>query len=167
VRASIRVNRWTTLLALALPALGLSAQTSSGAAGPTRAEYIQRIEPICQARTQASRTVLRNVDEMVRDGQLQAAARRFERAADALEGAIHQVARVPRPVADQARLVRWLDYGKEGDALLRRIAKGLGEGDRHRVQGMSGELLTTAKRGNAIVVGFGFKYCRLNPSRFA
>jgi hypothetical protein len=148
-------------LALALPS------PASAVAGPTRAEYVKQVEPICQARTQTNKTVLHNVDDMVRDGQLEAAARRFKRAAVALEGAIDQVAQVPRPVADKARLARWLRYGKEGDGLLRRTAKLLGEGDRHRVQEMAGKLLTTAKRGNAIVVGFGFEYCRLNPSRFA
>jgi ABC-type glutathione transport system ATPase component len=147
--------------------LALSLSAPANAAGPTRAEYVEQVETICQARTQANKTVLHNVNDLMQRGQLKAAARRFKRAAVALKGAIKQVAQVPRPVADQARLAHWLRYGKEGDGLLRRIAKSLSEGERHRVQGMARRLLTTAKRGNAIVVGFGFKYCRLNPNRFA
>lgn len=165
MRASIRVSKGTILLAMVPLALFLSA--TANASGSTRAEYVERVEPICQARTQANKYVLHNVDDMVQRGQLKAAARRFERAAVALQGAIGQVARVPRPGADRTRLAHWLDYGREGGDLLRRMAKSLDEGDRHRVQGMAGRLLKTAKRGNAIVVGFGFKYCRLNPSRFA
>jgi len=160
------VNKWATLLTVVPLALALFS-SASAAAGPTRAEYVKQVEPICKVRTQANKTVLRNVEDMVREGKLKAAARRFKRAAIALEGAIKQVAQVPRPVADQARLARWLGYGKEGDGLLRQTAKLLGEGERHRVQAMAGKLLATAKRGNATVVGFGFKYCRLNPSRFA
>ena len=154
-----------TLLAMVSLTLALSAPAN--AAEPTRAEYVEQVEAICQARTEVSKAVLHNVDDMVQRGQLKAAAHRFKRAAVALKGAVEQIARVPRPVADQARLERWLHYGREGEDLLRRVAKSLSEGDRHGVQGMASRLLTTAKRGNAIVVGFGFKYCRLNPGRFS
>jgi hypothetical protein len=72
---------------------------------------------------------------------------------------------VPRPPGDADRLEEWLGHGKAGSALMRKMARVLKKG-RRSVEGMADELLREAKRGNAVVVGFDFDDCRLNPARF-
>jgi hypothetical protein len=103
---------------------------------------------------------------MVRKGDLRRAAPRVMRAAAALGATVERLAAVPRPAADEARLDRWLGYGRAGEGLLRRIGHSLERDDRARVQGMADLALKEAKRANASVVGFGFVYCRLKVARF-
>lgn len=136
------------------------------AAAPTRAEYVERVEPICAAEIGTSGSVLEGVDEMIRKGELQPAGERFAQAAAALGRAIGRLAAVPRPTADASRLARWLRHARTGEALLRRIGQGLREGKRSRAEGMADRLLLETKRANATVVGFNFDHCRLQPARF-
>ncbi len=132
----------------------------------TRAEYVQRVEPICEAATRANSGSLRGVEGMVRKGELRRAAPQVMGAATALGSTVERLAAVPQPAADAARLNRWLGYGRAGEELLRRIGHSLERDNRGQVQGMADLALKEAKRANASVVGFGFVYCRLKVTRF-
>lgn len=133
---------------------------------PTRSEYLDRVEPICERGTQANETVLRGVDTMIREGKLKRAAARFKRAATALKVVVAKLAVVPRPASDASRLSKWLHYARGGEALLRRIGQLLGSGKRRQAEAMADRLLREIRRANATVIGFDFHYCRLQPGRF-
>jgi hypothetical protein len=135
--------------------------------GPTRSEYVNEVEPICKSETLAHKDVLRGVEGMVKRGQLKQAAPHVARAAAALRAATRKVAAVPRPPADAERLARWLGFAKTGSKLLNQLAGTLRRGERSEVQHLAKELLREAKRANAVVVGFDFDYCRVDPARFA
>jgi hypothetical protein len=161
-----RFGACAVVLSLAWLLFASSSFAASGAGGPTRSEYVQQVEPICKAETQANRSVLRGVEEMIQQGKLQQAAPRLGRAAAALRAAVKELAKVPRPAADVDRLARWLQLAGGGGELLGQMARKLQQGDREEVQRLSAELLQQTKRANAAVVGFNFDYCRANPARF-
>jgi hypothetical protein len=104
---------------------------------------------------------------MVERGQLKAAARRLSRGSSALRAAVRRLAPLPRPPADRQRLARWLNHARNGAVLLHKIAFALRKGNRPKAQRFAATLLKEVKRANALVVAFGFRYCRLNPARFA
>lgn len=159
-----RVLRW---LAAAVLATALLAEPSFAAQTRiTRDLYIEKVEPICKEATLANQNTLKGVEKMVREGELNKAAPRFVRAAGVLEGTVERLAAVPRPPADVKRLAAWLSHGKGGAGLLGRIGERLQEGRRSSAETMAGRLLKETKQANAVVVGFDFDYCRLNPARF-
>lgn len=161
--ASWLAPKTTVLVALLLAGSALAAPPPS----PTRGQYRASVEPICKTATDANADILKGVEGMVRHGKLKLAAARFSRAADALEKTVKRVAAVPRPKADFSRLAKWLQYATAGEVLMQRMSQKLDEGKKAKVQRMANQLLKKAKQANALVVGFDFDYCRLNPARFA
>jgi hypothetical protein len=148
-------------------ALFLAAVASAASsAGPTRDDYVERVEPICKSATQAHRSILQGIEKTVREGKTGVASVRFIRAADAFEEVVRKLAAVPRPPGDEARIERWLGHAKTGDKLLRKMARTLKKGKQSKAEAIAHELLQETKRGNAVVVGFDFESCRLNPARF-
>jgi hypothetical protein len=154
-------------VAVAIGSLLLAAPAPLASTGPTRSEYVNEVEPICKAETLAHKDALQGVEGMVKRGELKRAAPHVARAAAAFRGATRRIAAVPRPPADAARLARWLGFAKTGGKLLDQLAADLRRDDRAAVQRLAKELLREAKRANAVVVGFDFDYCRVDPGRFA
>lgn len=149
------------VLALALGGAALAQATET-----TRSEYVAAVEPICRANTKANERILSGVRSEVKQGKLKLAARRFTRAADALEKTLKELKAVPQPAADQARLAKWLRYVKIEAELLQRIAKKLKAGDKVGAQALVVRLTHNANLANNTVLAFDFRYCRFNPSKF-
>jgi hypothetical protein len=127
---------------------------------------VNAVEPICKSETLAHKHILRGVEGMVKQGDLKRAAPPVALAATALQTTAKRIAAVQRPPADVARLARWLGFAKTGGGLLNRLADRLRRDDRSAVQRLANELLRDTKRANAVVVGFDFDYCRVDPARF-
>jgi hypothetical protein len=153
-------------LSTALLALVLLTATLALAAETTRAEYVAAVEPICKANTEANKRILAGVQKEVREGKLKSAAARFAKAASALAQTRTELAAVPRPAADKARLSRWLGLVKGEVALFEATAKKLQAGDKAGAEHMSVRLTGEANRANNEVLVFEFRYCRAEPSRF-
>lgn len=150
--------------ALHLGLLGGGLATAASPAGPTRSDYVARVEPICKRAADANRGLLRGVNELISRGELRRASPRFSRAATALGQARRRIAGVPRPPADLPRLTRWLELLREQGALLEEMATALQQQRRPVVQELAQRLLRGSKRINNTVVGFDFEHCRLNPA---
>jgi hypothetical protein len=136
------------------------------AAEQTRETYTEAVEPICKVNAEASDRILDGVKSEVRQGKLKPAAAKFTKAAAALKKALNQLKAVPKPVADQARLDKWLGYIKNEVELFERTAKKLKAGDKSGAQSMSVKLTSTANKANNQVLAFEFNYCRVEPSKF-
>jgi hypothetical protein len=153
------------LAPLALAALVLAAGAGADE-GPTRDEYRAQVEPICQANTEANKRILRNVRPKVRNGRLHAAGHQFIRASEAFGATVREIAAVPRPPADDERLVKWFGFLKIIRANLRHVGTALLDDDRIRA---SHEAIRVERSGNAannVSFVFEFTYCRITPSRF-
>lgn len=153
----------TALGALAIVAL-LAA--IAHAEEPTRDSYREAVEPICKVNTQANERILSGVKQAVRKNKLKQASRQFSKAAAALRKTLAELKAVPQPIADEARLAKWLaDVGDEA-SLLEAAAKKLKAGNKAGAQTIVVRLTHNANLTNSLVAIFEFKFCRFEPSRF-
>lgn len=136
------------------------------AAEITRTEYKQQVEPICKANTEANEKILSGVRAEVKEGKLKPAAAKFEKASSALKGTHRELAAVPQPTADEARLSEWLGYVKTEAELFHSAAKALREGNKNKAESYVVKLSHNATLANNTVLSFNFHYCRLQPSKF-
>jgi len=132
----------------------------------TRESYKEAVEPICKANTQANERILKGVRGKVKAGKLKAAAGQFSRAATALRKTHGELKAVPQPTADQTKLAKWLKYVEEEAGLFQKTAKKLNAGDKNGALGMVIKLERNANLANNQVLGFEFRYCRFEPSKF-
>jgi hypothetical protein len=133
----------------------------------TRDEYVARVEPICKSNTEANKRIFKGAPEQVKAGQLKAASGHFTRAVGAFEKTIKQLRAVPQPTADEAKLGKWLGYLEVESSFLGRIGKALAQGDKAKAQTLSVRLNRNSNLANNAVLGLGFTYCRIDPSRFS
>jgi hypothetical protein len=154
------------LVIAALIALAASASPAHAAEEPTRAEYKADVEPICKANTKANENILAGVRSKVQRGKLGPAGRQFTRASTALKNTLRQLKAVPKPPADVERLTEWLKRIGDQATLLQKIGKALIDGNRRKAETLSVKLVSGARLTNAIVVSFGFHYCRFEPSKY-
>ena len=154
-------------LVLSLVALAaLLGAVPSKAAEATRESYVEAVEPICKANTEANEKILEGVRQRVKTGKLAAAAGQFRSAAKALKGARTQLLRVPKPAADTTRLTKWLGYVKTEAQLFETVAAKLTKDEVTAAQKMVVRLVSTARQANNQVLDYEFRYCRLQPSKF-
>jgi len=132
----------------------------------TREQYVAQLEPICKRNTTANTRILKGVKQQVQKGKLAPAGRRFIRASRALGRSIGQMAKVPRPAADAAKLGKWFGYLKRERVFLLKIGKALKAGKRGLAQNLAVKLNKNNDRANDTVILFGFKQCRIESSRF-
>jgi uncharacterized protein YigA (DUF484 family) len=151
-------------LALSLSAILLAAPAF--AAETSREEYKAAVEPICKANKQSSDRLLKPVKSLVKADKLQQAAQRFAKAATALEKAEKQLAVVPQPSADEAKLGKWLAGIKGEVALMRTIAAKLGQGNKAKASSLAVKLTHNATTTNNLVIAFQFNYCRIDPPQY-
>lgn len=131
-----------------------------------RREYRERVEPICAANTKANSRILKGVKGQVQRGQLRPAGRRFIRASGALGRSVRQIARVPRPEADAAKLTKWIGYLKIEKKFLFLIGKSLKSSNKFKAQKLAVKLNRNNNRANNTVISFGFRECRIDSSKF-
>lgn len=146
--------------------VALLAAVPSNAAEDPRATYIETVEPICKANTEANEKILKGVRSKVKSGDYAAAAKQFDGAAKALKRTRSQLLQVPKPPEDTAQLTKWLGYVKTEVQLFEAIATKLRKDEATSAQKMVVRLVSNAKQANNQVLDFEFRYCRFQPSKF-
>ena len=131
-----------------------------------RDEYVERVEPICKANTEANSRILKGVKGQVQQDKLVPAGKRFIRAAGALGKAVTQIANVPQPSADTAKLTKWIGYLKAEKSYLQKIGQALKAENKFKAQKLAVELNKNNNKANNTVISFGFDECRIDSSRF-
>jgi hypothetical protein len=154
-----------SIAAIALLALALLA-VPAFAAEQTREGYVAAVEPICKVNKRSSDRYLKGVTALVKSDKLEKAAQNFSKAALALEKARKQLAAVPRPPADVAKLTKWLAGIKAEVAQMRTIATTLKQGDKSKASILAIRLQNNATQTNNLVIGFEFTYCNINPAQY-
>jgi len=158
----IAVTLAATTLAVAAPAHAEEPAPSP----PTRAEYISQVEPICQANTEASKAILRNVKQKVKNGKLKQAGRQFIHASAAFGSAVDQIVAVPRPPEDEQRLLKWFKFLRIVEGDLRKVGTALKAGDKILAAHETIRVERSANAANNVSYVFEFHYCHLTRSRF-
>lgn len=150
----------------ALCALLLAGASLAMAEEVTRDTYKAAVEPICKTNTQANEKILKGVRAEVKAGKLKAAGAQFAKAATALTNAYTQLKAVPQPAADTAKLTKWLSYVKTEAKLFSEAAAALKADNKTKAQTIVVKLTHNANLANNQVISFGFRYCKLEPSKF-
>jgi hypothetical protein len=155
--------------AAALLVLALSAGAALGvtSAEQTRETYVAQVEPICKTNTKANERILAGAEKKVKEGKLKVAAGQFTQAAAAFGKAVKQIKAVPQPVADQAKLKKWIGALETETKLLGEIGKALKANNKPKAQTLSVKLTHNGNVANNAVLGFDFDYCLIDSSRFS
>jgi hypothetical protein len=147
------------IVALVLAAAAFAAEVS-------RDEYKTAAEPICKVSAQANERILSGVRKQVKEDKLKPAATAFAKAAKEQASTLKQLEALPQPVADEARLAKWLSYLKVEAELFATAGRKLKAGDKPGAEHIFAKLTPNANKANNQVLPFEFHYCRLEPQKF-
>jgi hypothetical protein len=128
---------------------------------PTREGYVAQVEPICEATRIAEKRILSGAKDRVRSGKLGAAGGQFIRASESFGGMISELVAVPRPAADDTRLLRWFGFLRIVKTNLRKVGKALREGNKVRAMHESIRVERSGNAANNVSFVFRFHYCRI------
>jgi hypothetical protein len=136
------------------------------AAEVSREEYKAAAEPICKNNVKANERILAGVRKEVKTGKLKPVASKFAKASAAQAQALRELEALPQPSADEARLAKWFSYLKIEAELFATGGQKLKAGDKPGVEKITTKLTLNANKANNEVLPFGFRYCKLEPSKF-
>lgn len=161
--------RGTLRIAVSIAAATLLLAASAHAEGeapPTRAEYVSQVEPICEANTIANKRILKNVRQKAKAGKLGAAGAQFIHASAAFGATVDKISEVPRPPADDERLLKWFEFLRIVQGNLHKLGAALKAGEKIKATHESIRVERSANAANNVSFAFEFHYCRITPSRF-
>src|SRR6478735_6600793 len=159
----------TAVASVAAMALLSAAAAASAEEGPTRAQYVEQVEPICQANTEANKRILKNVKGKAKSkvpAKLKEAGGQFIHASAVFGKTVGKLGAVPRPAADDARLLKWFTQLGIVQAKLRALGVALKADEEIKAAHEQIRVERAANAANNYSFAFGFHYCHLTPSRF-
>jgi hypothetical protein len=133
---------------------------------PTRAEYVQQLEAICKPDALATQTAMRGARGDLQAERLPAATAKFAKASEIFGGTVKEIAAVPRPVEDAAKLGKWFVYLKRQESYLQQITAQLRAGRAIKAQRLTARFIHSGNLANNVVLAFGFNYCSFKFSRY-
>jgi hypothetical protein len=157
---STKILKHSALLALGV----LLVSAAIAVADTTRDDYVATVEPICKKNSDANSRILNGVHKLVRQGKLKAAGAKFLKAATALTATQKQLAAVPQPAADAAKLTKWLGYIKAEASLLKKAGLALKAEKKSKASNYIVTLDHDTNLANTTVALFHFHYCIGKPS---
>jgi hypothetical protein len=158
----------TAAISVAAMAL-LPAAAASAEEGPTRAQYVEQVDPICKANTEANKRILKNVKTKARSkspNTVREAGVQFIQASSAFGAAEKKIATVPRPPADETRLLKWFKYLGIVKTNLRKLGKALKANEKILAAHEQVRVERSANAANNVSFVFEFRYCHLSASNF-
>jgi hypothetical protein len=139
---------------------------AEGETPPDRAEYKSQVEPICEANTIANKRILKDVRKKVKAGKLDVAGAQFIHASAAFGATVGKLSEVPRPPADDERLLKWFKFLGIVKTNLRKLGVALKAGEEIKATHESIRVERSSNAANNVAFIFEFHYCRITPSRF-
>lgn len=161
-----KVGEMKRVLVMAVLLALLGSAVAVADEGPTRAEYVEGLEAICRPDAAATQAAMRGARGDIRAERLGAAAGKFAEATRIFGGTVKQIAAVPRPAADAARLSKWFGYLNAQESYLRQITTQLRAGQAIKAQRLTARFIHNGNLANNVVLAFGFNYCSFKFSRY-
>jgi cell division septum initiation protein DivIVA len=155
--------------AVSIAAMALLPAAAAADEGPTRAQYVEQVEPICQANTEANKRILKNVRSKAKSGvpaKMKEAGAQFIHASAVFGKTVEKLSAVPRPSADDARLLKWFTQLGVVQAKLRALGVALKANQEIKAAHEQIRVERASNAANNFSFVFGFHYCHLTPSRF-
>ncbi len=153
-----------TVIGLILTTIALP--FTATADGPTRPEYVSRLEAACKPGSEATRKAVRGVKNDVRTEHLLRAAPKVAKAKRIFVHTVTVISGVPRPMSDRPTLARWFRALNREASALGRTAEALRADNVARFERTWSDFVHEGTKANNIVVSFGFDYCNFKSSRF-
>jgi hypothetical protein len=156
------------ILGWAVLALGVAAPFALGleeTANPKK-EYVDQAEPICKTNVLANKRIFKGAKEEVQKGELKRASTHFFRAATAFGKTVQQLNAISKPAEYTTALNKWFGLLRNEKSIIEKIGRALAAEDKHKAENVSVELNRNSNKANNAVLGWGFNYCRIEPSRF-
>lgn len=149
--------------------MALGSVAAAHAEEPTRQQYVEQVEPICQANTEANLRILKNVQDKARSpdpAKMKEAAAQFIHASVVFGKTVGKIAAVARPAADNERLLKWFKQLNVVREKLRKLGIALRQGERIKAAHEQIRVERASNAANNISFVFDFHACRLTKSRF-
>lgn len=155
----------TAAIATLLVAAHLAAAASTDG-GPTRSEYVTKLEALCRPDSEATERAMRGVRDDVSDGRTDLAARKFAKGARIFGGTVKAMTPVARPAADVERLRKWFVYLNRQEKYLGQVTTRLEAERVIEAQRAIARFIHNGNLANNAVLAFGFDYCDFRFSRY-
>jgi hypothetical protein len=155
--------------AISVAVLALMPAASAAAEDQTREQYVEQVEPICQANTEANKRILKNARTKAKSrvpAKLKEAGAQFIHASAVFGKTVGKLSAVPRPAADDARLLKWFTQLEVVQAKLRALGVALKANEEIKAAHEQIRVERASNAANNFSFVFGFHYCHLTPSRF-
>jgi hypothetical protein len=161
------MNRSTLTLLVAAAMLLVPASVAfSGVYGkgfPSRAKYVKQAEKICKGTTAKMNKQTNAANAALKKGDNKKGGALIVGSAQTFGKGTHRIGKLVKPQADKKLLKKWIVHLRgdaKGLANLGQIiiAKGVGKAAQNALAAESAH----AAKTNAIVNGFGFRYCLVN-----
>lgn len=137
--------------------------------GQPRTQYVEQVEPICQANTEANKRILKNVRTKAKSkvpAKMKEAGAQFIHASAVFGKTVGKLSAVPRPAADDARLLKWFAQLEIVQDKLRALGIALKANEEIKAAHEQIRVERASNAANNFSFVFGFHYCHLTPSRF-
>jgi hypothetical protein len=145
---------------------GLTASTAIAAEAPTRGEYVAQLEAVCKPDAQATQGAMKGARADIRAERLPGAAEKFAAATSIFGSTVREIAAVPRPQADRAKLQKWFTFLKRQQSYLGQITRKLRADHAIAAQRLTARFIHNGNLANNVVLAFGFNYCSFKFSRY-
>lgn len=165
-RGRRRPSRPAAPLALGIAAAVLAAAGALAAEGPTRVEYVDELEAICKPDALATQKAMKGARADISAERLAEAAVKFGKASRIFGATVREIADVPRPAADRAKLRKWFSYLNQQAAYLKDITAELRADHAVKAQRLTARFIHNGNLANNVVLAFGFRYCSFEFSRY-
>jgi hypothetical protein len=161
-----RTENWQKVVVGLVLAIVFGCTTHALAEGPTRDDYVKKLESVCKPGAEATQRAMKGARADIGAERLEDAAGKFARAAQIFGSTVQKIAKVSRPPADTAKLAKWFGYLKRQESYLRQITVELRAGHSIRAQRRVARFIHNGNLANRVVLAFGFNYCSFKFSRY-
>ena len=161
-------SQWRGMLGVAMLGVALLAGAASAGAAeaPTRDEYVSQLEDVCKPDAEATQRAMKGARSDIQAERLAVAAEKFAAATSIFGSTVKEIAVVPRPPADAAKLSKWFGYLKAQESYLKRITAKFRADKPIQAQRLTARFIHNGNLANNTVLAFGFNYCSFKFSRY-
>jgi hypothetical protein len=159
-------GRAVVAIAAIAAALLLLAAGSAAAEAPTREAYVAQLEQTCRPDAEATRRAMKGARSDIQAERFAVAAEKFAAAASIFGGTVKEIAVVPRPAGDEAKLGKWFGYLKAQESYLKQAALQFRADRPVKGQRLTARFIHNGNLANNAVLAFGFDYCSFKFSRY-
>ena len=150
-------------LLLEMPFGGVAAGAEEG---PTRQDYVDRLEAICKPDALATQRAMNGARGDIQAERLRVAAGKFAKATSIFGSTVTEISSVPRPPDDLERLGKWFGYLRAQERYLRKITAKLRADEAIPAQRLTARFIHNGNLANNVVLAFSFEYCSFKFSRY-